>query len=85
MLKFTPIYAVLVHILRKNPLESKPAHDPTRAIFTPYFLGHIRRYETKLRFTQKLVPIYVVLVHVLRKNPSEPEPSHDRTRTIFTP
>jgi hypothetical protein len=34
MLKFTPIYAVLDHILRKNPSEPEPAHDPTRAIFT---------------------------------------------------
>jgi hypothetical protein len=35
MLKFTPIYAILDHILRKNPPEPEPAHDPTRAIFTP--------------------------------------------------
>jgi hypothetical protein len=49
MLKFTPIYAILDHILRKNPPEPELAHDRTRAIFTAYFLGHIRRYKTNLR------------------------------------
>ena len=34
MLKFTHIYAILDHILRKNPPEPEPAHDRTRAIFT---------------------------------------------------
>jgi hypothetical protein len=32
VLKFTPIYAILDQILRKNPLELEPAHDRTRAI-----------------------------------------------------
>jgi hypothetical protein len=35
MLKFTHIYVVLAHVLRKNLPEPKPAHDRTRAIFTP--------------------------------------------------
>jgi hypothetical protein len=85
MLKFTTIYAVLVHVLRKKLPEPEPAHNRSHAIFTPYFLGPIRRYKTNLRFTLKFVPIYAVLVHVLRKNLSEPEPAHDRTRAIFTP
>jgi hypothetical protein len=34
MLKFTPIYAILVHIYAKNPPEPEPAHDRTRTIFT---------------------------------------------------
>jgi hypothetical protein len=35
MLKFVPIYAVLVHVLRKNPLEPEPKRDRMHAIFTP--------------------------------------------------
>jgi hypothetical protein len=34
-LKFVPIYAVLVHVLHKNPPEPEHAHDRTRVIFTP--------------------------------------------------
>jgi hypothetical protein len=66
MLKFTPIYTVLVHVLCKNPPEPEPTHDRTRVIFTPLCFVPIRRYETDLRFTLKFVLIYAGLVHVLR-------------------
>jgi hypothetical protein len=35
MLKFAPIYAVLVHDLRKNLPEPEPMHNRTHTIFTP--------------------------------------------------
>jgi hypothetical protein len=35
MLKFTHIYVILVHVLRKNPSEPEPTHDRTHAIFMP--------------------------------------------------
>jgi uncharacterized membrane protein YcgQ (UPF0703/DUF1980 family) len=58
----------LVHVLRRNLPEPELAHDRTLAVFTAYFLGPIRRYETGLRFAIKFVLIYAVLVHGLRKN-----------------
>jgi hypothetical protein len=41
-------------------------HDRTRVIFTPEFLGPIRRYEIDLQFTLKFILIYARFVHVLR-------------------
>jgi hypothetical protein len=34
-LNFVFIYAVLAHVLRRNPPEPEPAHDRLHAIFTP--------------------------------------------------
>jgi hypothetical protein len=71
MLKFTPIYAVLVHVyaiirLSKNPRTIGHA----RFLRRKYFLGPIR---THLR----------CFGHVLGKKPSEPKPAHDQTHVIL--